>query len=342
MNDWSARDLQRREMKVSLGPAKGKDFGHHARARGWSPPTNSSPTATPTASWPSTCACRSTAPRSARTCCPTWAGRSKSSSPTPRAAPGSAPGTCSARAPAATAAAWPSCGAAAAGIDPPPLQPGDVVEMTVEGIGTIRNTVVAGRRTSRRCARGPAAAADPRSGRHRASVVVTGAAAGPGRGRGRGCSPPAARPSSPSTWASSRLRICAGGGLPAAGRHRPGRLDRSRRDLAERYGRVHGLVANAGITWRARLLDVDPGRRSPRARGQRHRRAARHPGPRPADDRRGFDRPVGSLAALTGHFPVAYTASKWALRGLAKAAAWNSAPAGSGSTPSTPATSRPR
>lgn len=27
MNDWSARDLQGREMKVNLGPAKGKDFG---------------------------------------------------------------------------------------------------------------------------------------------------------------------------------------------------------------------------------------------------------------------------------------------------------------------------
>jgi fumarylacetoacetate (FAA) hydrolase len=26
MNDWSARDVQRREMKVGLGPAKGKDF----------------------------------------------------------------------------------------------------------------------------------------------------------------------------------------------------------------------------------------------------------------------------------------------------------------------------
>lgn len=26
MNDWSARDLQRQEMKLSLGPAKGKDF----------------------------------------------------------------------------------------------------------------------------------------------------------------------------------------------------------------------------------------------------------------------------------------------------------------------------
>jgi 2-keto-4-pentenoate hydratase/2-oxohepta-3-ene-1,7-dioic acid hydratase in catechol pathway len=26
MNDWSARDLQSREMQVGLGPAKGKDF----------------------------------------------------------------------------------------------------------------------------------------------------------------------------------------------------------------------------------------------------------------------------------------------------------------------------
>src|SRR5213078_678056 len=26
MNDWSARDLQRREMRIGLGPAKGKDF----------------------------------------------------------------------------------------------------------------------------------------------------------------------------------------------------------------------------------------------------------------------------------------------------------------------------
>ena len=26
MNDWSARDVQRKEMRVGLGPAKGKDF----------------------------------------------------------------------------------------------------------------------------------------------------------------------------------------------------------------------------------------------------------------------------------------------------------------------------
>jgi len=29
---------------------------------------------------------------------------------------------------------------------------------------------------------------------------------------------------------------------------------------------------------------------------------------------------IGSVAALSGHYPLAYTASKWALRGVAKAA----------------------
>ena len=37
---------------------------------------------------------------------------------------------------------------------------------------------------------------------------------------------------------------------------------------------------------------------------------------------------IGSLAALTGHYPVAYTASKWALRGLAKAACLELGPRG--------------
>jgi NAD(P)-dependent dehydrogenase (short-subunit alcohol dehydrogenase family) len=37
---------------------------------------------------------------------------------------------------------------------------------------------------------------------------------------------------------------------------------------------------------------------------------------------------VGSVAGLTGHFPVAYTASKWALRGLAKAACLELGPRG--------------
>jgi 3alpha(or 20beta)-hydroxysteroid dehydrogenase len=37
---------------------------------------------------------------------------------------------------------------------------------------------------------------------------------------------------------------------------------------------------------------------------------------------------VGSVAALTGHFPIAYTASKGALRGLAKAPSLELGPPG--------------
>ena len=77
LNDWSARDLQRREMKVLLGPAKGKD------------------SATTLGPWLVTAdelepyrdadgflaldlRASVNGERSARTCCPTWAGRSRS------------------------------------------------------------------------------------------------------------------------------------------------------------------------------------------------------------------------------------------------------------------------
>ncbi len=40
-------------------------------------------------------------------------------------------------------ARWPSPGAAPVGCDPPPLQVGDVVEMTIERLGTIANRIVA-------------------------------------------------------------------------------------------------------------------------------------------------------------------------------------------------------
>jgi 3alpha(or 20beta)-hydroxysteroid dehydrogenase len=91
-------------------------------------------------------------------------------------------------------------------------------------------------------------------------------------------------------------------------------------ELAERHGRVHGLVANAGITWRARLLDVTP--------ADLHRvHEVNVTGAllaiqaiAPLMTAGGSIVLVGSAAALTGHFPAAYTASKWALRGLAKAA----------------------
>ncbi|MFI5472739.1 SDR family NAD(P)-dependent oxidoreductase [Streptomyces cacaoi] len=98
--------------------------------------------------------------------------------------------------------------------------------------------------------------------------------------------------------------------------------------LRESYGEVDGLVNNAGITWRARLGDV---RAEDFARvhavnvtgpllGIQHLSPLMPPGSSIVN--------VGSSAALTGHYPVAYTASKWALRGLSKSAATELGPRG--------------
>jgi 2-keto-4-pentenoate hydratase/2-oxohepta-3-ene-1,7-dioic acid hydratase in catechol pathway len=143
MNDWSARDLQAREMKVSLGPAKGKDSATtlgpwlvtadelepyrdadgflqldmrvsvNGREVGQDLLSNMG--------WPFeeliAYASRGTEVR---------AGDVLGS------------GTCGNG--GCLAELWGTRGEAA----PPPLQPGDVVAMTVEGIGTIRNRVVPG------------------------------------------------------------------------------------------------------------------------------------------------------------------------------------------------------
>ncbi|MEV4947142.1 SDR family oxidoreductase [Streptomyces sp. NPDC053755] len=99
-------------------------------------------------------------------------------------------------------------------------------------------------------------------------------------------------------------------------------------ELRETHGMVHGLVNNAGITWRARLGDVDP---ADLARvhavnvtgpllGIRCLAPLMPPGSSVVN--------VGSSAALTAHYPVAYTTSKWALRGLSKTAALELGPRG--------------
>lgn len=93
-------------------------------------------------------------------------------------------------------------------------------------------------------------------------------------------------------------------------------------------GHVHGLVANAGITWRARLTELSV--------ADLHRvlevnltgvlLGIQHLVPlMPAG---ASIVTVGSAAALTGHYPVAYTASKWALRGLTRAACLELGPRG--------------
>ena len=143
MNDWSARDLQRREMKVNLGPAKGKDFAStlgpwlvtadelepYRDADGFlalemSVSVNGNLIGHDLLSnmgWPFE-ELVAYASRGAQV----------------RAGDVLGSGTCGNG--GCLAELWGRRGT----LDPSPLRPGDVVEMTVEGIGTIRNTVTAG------------------------------------------------------------------------------------------------------------------------------------------------------------------------------------------------------
>jgi NAD(P)-dependent dehydrogenase (short-subunit alcohol dehydrogenase family) len=98
--------------------------------------------------------------------------------------------------------------------------------------------------------------------------------------------------------------------------------------LRREHGAVHGLVANAGITWRARLAELQPDDLS---RVQQVNVTGTLLGIQaltPLMTDGGSIVVVGSVAGLTGHFPAAYTASKWALRGLAKVACTELGPRG--------------
>jgi len=143
LNDWSARDLQRREMGVHLGPAKGKDFATtlgpwlvtadelepYRDADGFlaldlRASVNGELTGQDLLSnmgWPFE-ELISYASRGAQV----------------RAGDVLGSGTCGNG--GCLAELWGRNGKT----DPPPLRPGDVVELTVEGIGTVRNPVVEG------------------------------------------------------------------------------------------------------------------------------------------------------------------------------------------------------
>ncbi len=98
--------------------------------------------------------------------------------------------------------------------------------------------------------------------------------------------------------------------------------------LVARLDRVDGLVANAGITWRACLTELEAGDlarvHAVNVGGTLLGMQAVTPLMRAG----GSIVVVGSVAGLTGHYAAAYTASKWALRGLAKTACLELGPRG--------------
>ncbi|MFG2799925.1 SDR family NAD(P)-dependent oxidoreductase [Streptomyces pseudovenezuelae] len=98
--------------------------------------------------------------------------------------------------------------------------------------------------------------------------------------------------------------------------------------LGEAYGQVHGLVNNTGITWGAQLGDVHP-----QDFGRVHAvnvtgplLAMRHLAPLMPSGASIVN--VGSSAALTARYPMAYTACTWGLRGLSRTAALELGPRG--------------
>ena len=99
-------------------------------------------------------------------------------------------------------------------------------------------------------------------------------------------------------------------------------------ELRDRYGQIHGLVNNAGLTHRARLLDVELADWEQMFRvnttGPLLGIQAMVPLMRPGASIVA----IGSAAAVTPHYTVAYTASKWAARGLAKVASLELGPLG--------------
>jgi 3alpha(or 20beta)-hydroxysteroid dehydrogenase len=103
-------------------------------------------------------------------------------------------------------------------------------------------------------------------------------------------------------------------------------------DLADRiahgFGRVDGLINNAGVTSRVRLPDVELDEWN-------RVLAVNLTGPMlgittllPLMPDGASIVNVGSIAALTGHYTAAYTASKWGLRGLTHTAAMELGPRG--------------
>jgi len=143
-------------------------------------------------------------------------------------------------------------------------------------------------------------------------VLVTGAA------RGQGAAEAAELRAEGATVIASDVRE--GDGIAALDVSSAADWARAAGQIRAQHGRLDGLVNNAGIAQRSRLADVsleDWNRvLSVNVTGAMLGIQAMAP----LMGNGGSIVNVGSLAALTAHYTVAYTTSKWALRGLTRVA----------------------
>jgi 2-keto-4-pentenoate hydratase/2-oxohepta-3-ene-1,7-dioic acid hydratase in catechol pathway len=145
MNDWSARDVQGREMRLGLGPSKGKDFA--TTIGPWvvtADDLDGCHDADGFLDLEMTVRVNDVVTGSDRSVNMGWSFERMvsyaSRASWVKAGEVLASGTCAS---GALAEAWGRTGS----LTPPPLQVGDVVEMTIERLGSVRNRIVASTET---------------------------------------------------------------------------------------------------------------------------------------------------------------------------------------------------
>lgn len=94
------------------------------------------------------------------------------------------------------------------------------------------------------------------------------------------------------------------------------------------HGRIDGLVNNAAVVRRKRILEIDPQELEEVLRVNLIGSLLGIQAVEPLMRAGGSIVNVSSLAGISAHFPVAYTLSKWAVRGLSRVASLELGPRG--------------
>ncbi|MEV0474946.1 SDR family NAD(P)-dependent oxidoreductase [Streptomyces prunicolor] len=163
------------------------------------------------------------------------------------------------------------------------------------------------------------------------TIVVTGAAQGQGAAEVAAAAREGATVIATDVLdeAGEKLAVSLGGeGLDVQYRHLDVSSEGDWADLAASLTEVHGLVNNAGIAVRARLGSVELADWNRAFAVNTTGALLGIQALTPLMPTGSSIVNVGSVAGLTAHHAVAYTASKWALRGLSKVAALELAPRG--------------